>query len=135
MRRKKRIIALVAGVMMLMSAMAVYAQTVNYTITVNSTGTNQDNLSKKTLKNTDGDKYFYVTPTYFNTDNSSFFAFSQQYSGSASSQEIYVENGLDETRDGYYKNGYAPGNVNYYMQTRYGYSVTGTVNSRGRYTP
>lgn len=135
MKNKKKMVALIACICVLMSGMGVYAATVEYNITVNSAATNQDNLSKKVLKNTDGDLYFYVTPTYFNTNNASFWATSKQKGGSAVSRKIYVENGLNETRDGMYINNYAPGNVNYYMQTEYGYSSTGTVISKGRYTP
>lgn len=135
MKNKKKRVAIIACIGMLMSGMSAYAATVNYDITVNRTATYQDNLSKKVLKNTDGDLYFYVTPTYYDTDNASFWATSKQKNGSAISRKIYVENGVNETRDGMYIDNYAPGNVNYYMQTEYGYSSTGSVHSKGRYTP
>ncbi len=135
MRKLRRKIAAVVCICALMTGMTVFAATVEYNITVNSTETNQDNLSKKVLKNTDGDLYFYVTPTYFNTSDAAFFATSKQKYGSAESYSMYVENGLNETRRAEYKDDYAPGNTLYFMQTRYGYSATGTVNSIGRYTP
>ncbi|PXV96100.1 hypothetical protein C8E03_101733 [Lachnotalea glycerini] len=135
MRLKKMILGCGVLGMLLTVSIPIYADTVPYTITVNKSATNQDNLSKKVTKNTDGDKYFYVTPYTFNTNNAAFFAFSKQKSGSAESNEIYVENGIGETRDGKYKDDYAPGGKYYYMQTSYGYSKTGTVKSTGNYTP
>lgn len=118
-----------------MSGMTAFAETKDYTITVNSTATNQDNLSKRTMKNTDGDLYFYVTPWSFNTNNASFFAVSKELDGYAKSNTAYVENGIGETRRATYKDNYAPGGVYYFMEAQYGYSVTGTVISTGRYTP
>ena len=134
MRKKGKIFIVAMCVCMLMSGMTVFASTVKYTITVNKTATGQDNLSKKTYKDSNSAQYFCVTPTYFNTSNAAFFAFSQQKNGSACSSEIYVENGINEERTGYYS-GSAPCGVYYYMQTRYGYSSTGTVKSEGTYTP
>jgi len=114
--------------------MHVFADTVSYDITVNSTATNQDNLSKKVKKNTDGDNYFYVTPTYFDSGNASFWATSMEKYGDAYSERAYVENGINETRETRYATD-APGGVYYFMLTEYGYSATGSVNSKGRYTP
>ncbi len=131
MRKKILILTVIFAMFM---GVAVCADTVEYDITVNKTATQQDNLSYKVVKKDDGDNWFYVTPTYYDSDNAAFFARSYQYSGSVYSSLVYVENGLNETRDGEYKTT-APGNVYYYMQTSYGYSATGSVNSRGRYTP
>lgn len=135
MKLKKISLCFGVAAIILTTSVPVYADTVAYTITVNKTATDQDNLSKKVLKNTDGDKYFYVTPHTFNTKNAAFFAFSKQRSGNAQSNEIYVENGVGETRYGKYKKNNAPGGQYYYMQTSYGYSKTGTVKSTGNYTP
>lgn len=132
--KKRKLFAMVGALCVLLSGMTAFAATVDYNITVNSTATNQDNLSKKVKKNTDGDNYFYLTPTYFNTSNASFWATSMQKGGSAYSRKMYVENGINETREERYATS-APGNVYYYMKTDYGYSATGTVHSKGRYTP
>ena len=77
---------------------------------------------------------FDVTPTYFNTNNASFWARSNQLYGNVTSRNIYVENGLNECRYGKYTST-APTDVYYYMSTSYGYSSTGVVKSKGYYRP
>lgn len=104
-----------------------------YNITVNKTATDQDNLSKRCVRQeTIND--FEVTPTSFNTSNASFYAKSSQLYGDVRSYTIYVENGLNDTRYGNYTTD-AVENELYYMSTSYGYSSTGVVNSTGVYRP
>jgi|GEM_PF-2856515 len=131
---KKKIAFILSAAIIAASPLTCMAERITYNITVNSTATNQDNLSKKAVKKNDGDKYFYVRPTYYDSNNAAFFAESKQKNGNAHSYQIYVENGLDETRRGRYKTS-APGGVYYYMQTSYGYSRSGSVHSKGYYTP
>lgn len=135
MKNKMKIAVLMICVCVFMSGMTAFADSTQYTITVNSSGTNEDNISKRTIKNTSGYVQFCVTPSYFDTSNAGFFATSIQLYGTAKSSMIYVENGIGEPRYGSYINNNAPINQYYFMEAKYGYSSTGSVTSRGKYTP
>lgn len=131
MNKKTKMAALMVCVCVLAFGMNVFADSVEYNITVTSSGTNQDPISKRVVRTGCTRNEFYVEPTYFNTDNASFFARSIELYGTTASNETYVENG-DST--GTYDS--TPlCNVYYFMSTRYGYSSTGTVNSKGKFTP
>lgn len=118
MRNKMKIAVLMTCICLFTFGMNVLADNTSYTITVNSSGTNEDNKSKRTIKSTSGYAQFSVKPTYFDSDNAGFFATSIQLYGTATSKKIYVENGLNEKRYGSYVNNVAPSNEYYYMQAK-----------------
>lgn len=134
MRNKMKIAVLMVCVCVFMFGMNVFADSNPYRITVNSTKTDEDNMSKRTIRSIGEYSGFSVTPEYFDTNNAAFFAKSIQLFGTAESNTIYVENGIGETRYGIYITN-APYNEYYFMKAEYGYSPTGSVNSTGEYKP
>lgn len=136
MNKKKKIMALIACMCVIVSGTNVYAANIGsvaYNITVSKSASNDDYMSKRCIRTEDIND-FDVTPTYFNTNNASFWAKSNQLYGNVTSRDIYVENGLNECRYGNYTST-APTDVYYYMSTWYGYSATGVVKSKGYYRP
>lgn len=117
----------------------VRADTTQFTLTVNSTGYQQDNLSKRTLK-AGGAAYenkCYVRPTSYTgtgtvyvqsikLDNINIHSKNEIGLGSASVGNLRSE----------VYNTYAPSGSYYYLQGRFGASATGnTLGVMGNYTP
>ena len=132
MKNKIRMTILMICACTMMLGINAFAESTDYTITVTRSGANEDNISKRTLRTDCYINDFSVTPLTFNTNNASFWAKSIQLYGSVESEEIYVENGIGESRYGRYTTT-APCDVYYFMKARYGYSSTGIVKSTGVY--
>ena len=64
---KKRLIGILAGMMILANTLPVFAETIDFDVTVNDTKTNEDNYSRKATKagNPVYENSFYVTPKTF----------------------------------------------------------------------
>ncbi|GFI23863.1 hypothetical protein IMSAGC011_02653 [Lachnospiraceae bacterium] len=140
-KSKRKIIALGLCMMMLFSTgLLAHAQTTDFTLTVNSSGYQQDNLSKRTLKagGTDYENKCYVRATNFvgtgtvyvqsiKLTDTSIHSESEIALGSASSVNVRKDKAYNK---------YAPSGEYYYLQGRFGASASGnTLNVVGRYTP
>ena len=103
------------------------AETVTFDITYPT-----DPISKKVLKNTDGDNYFYVTPHYFSTNGTLHCVSYRLDNSNVRSNTLDItQSDLYKTRSAKYQTT-AAGGVYYYMRTAA--SVNG-LNVSGRYTP
>lgn len=139
---KKKVIALLIGVCCLsLGSIPVYADTVFFTLTIHhggSVGEPDDALSKKVLKNTDGDKKFWITQKSFDNsgnNNGKIKAFSQITGQSGKSKYcITLKKGKNNVLSSqYYGWNSVPGGIYYNIISEYG---GGSVNrATENYTP
>lgn len=140
LKTKKILATSLCMIMLISTGIIAHADTTDFTLTVNKSGYQQDNLSKRTEK-AGGSNYenkCYVRATGFTgtgtvyvqsiqIDNSAIHSQSEIALGSASS--VGVLKGMNY-------NQYAPSGKYYYLQGRFGASASGnTLNVVGRYTP
>ncbi|MDE7322428.1 MAG: hypothetical protein K2N73_06785 [Lachnospiraceae bacterium] len=127
-------------IMLLSTGILAHAETKEFTLTVNSSGYQQDNLSKRTLKagGSDYENRWYVRATGFvgtgtvyvqsiKLNDTSVHSNKEIALGSASSVGVRKDEAYNK---------YAPSGEYYYLQGRFGASASGdTLNVVGRYTP
>ena len=110
----------------------VYAQTVNFNITVGKKS-NPDPLSKRASKK-DGEQKFYVTATAFD-DIGSIRCTSKRVNGGVKSATITVKSSqVNKKKSGVYSAENAKAGEEYYMETTWN-SGPSKLNVKGRYTP
>lgn len=140
---KKRITAILASVCCLsVISVPVHADTVWFTLTLHhgggTVGEPDDALSKKVLKNTDGDTKFWITQHGFD-DNGYRGGYIKAYSqitGQNNLSKNYIKlcTANDEILQSVgYGWSYVPGGINYNINSEFG---SGTINrAQGNYTP
>lgn len=120
-------------------AMPVHAATSEFTLTVNNTGYNQDNLSKRTVKagGTNYENKAYVRANSFSGTGTIYVKSVKLEDTSIHTDEIALgsSSSVGELRKSSY-NKYAQSGKYYYLQGRFGASATGnSLTVVGRYTP
>ena len=90
-----------------------------------------DTLTRKVLKNTDGDQYFYVTPFYFSNRGTLNCLSTNYLDHSIYSYSVTIDSSdINRTASARYRT-YAPGDQNYFMSG----TSTVSLNVSGDYTP
>lgn len=136
--KKKFQLGLMIGGMLLfwgIGITSVYAQTSQFDITVNKNTTNADPLSMRTIKDADGDDYFYVKPTYFSSTGT--INVRSVYLNTPSIRSPYYNlssGGVNVTRSFYYGSN-VPDGVYYYLEGDYSSGTSNTMRVKGNYTP
>lgn len=114
-----------------------YAATSEFTLTVTRSGSNEDNMSKRTLK-AGGDRwenYFYVTSTsYAGTTGTIKVKSIKLYDTTLESEPIRFGTAKLKTDKERYKR-YAPSGEYYYLKGEFVASTGNVVKMLGRYTP
>lgn len=129
---KKIVIGTMACACLMTTTVPVYAQTVNFNITVGKTSS-PDPLSKRASKK-DGEQKFYVTATAFD-DIGSIRCTSKRIGGGVKSATITVKSSqINKKRSGVYSARNAKAGEKYYMDTTWN-SGPSKLNVKGRYTP
>ena len=135
----KKVLVIGTCMMMLMSTTLVsQAATSNFTLTVTTSGQNQDTLSKRTVK--DGGSSYenkcYVRPTGFRGTGTVGVKSIQLNNSAISSSEISLgsASSVNQLRSASY-NRYAASGKYYYLKARLRGASTSSVNVTGRYTP
>ena len=137
----KKLLALgLCMITLLSTGILAHAETKDFTLTVNNTGYQQDNLSKRTLK-AGGSAYenkCYVRATSFHGTGTVYVqSIKLNDTGIHSKEEIALgsASSVNVRKDKEY-NKYAPSGEYYYLQGRFGASASGdTLKVVGRYTP
>jgi hypothetical protein len=111
------------------------ADTIDFNVTVNKSTTNEDPLSKKVTKSTDGDTYFYVTPSYFSSTGNIKVRSINKSTPSIRSSYYSVSSGSINVTNKHAYGVSAPGNVYYYMEADFQSGSASKLNVKGRYTP
>lgn len=135
---KKRIVrfmALCFCCCMLFTGVSAKADTIDFDVTVNKSTTNVDPLSRKALKNTDGDNYFYVRPTYFSATGNIKVRSVNHTSPSIRSKYYTISSGSVNVVKKYAYGSNVPGGQNYYMESDFGAATISTMRMKGKYTP
>lgn len=137
-RKIKSIICLMAiCVCMLGTTLVAHADTSNFTLTVTRNGTNEDNMSKRTLKD-GGSSYenkFYCTSTsYAGTTGTISVKSVKLYDTDVESNSINFGTAALKSANANYKS-YARSGDYYYLKGRFVASTGSTVKMLGRYTP
>lgn len=130
---KKVICAALAAITIGCTAVPASAGTIEFTVTVGGTGT-QDPLSKKELKSNDGDKYAYFTGKTFSTTGNSIKVKSYKKSDTSvhTTSYVYLSSGNIGTTFKRLYNTTAEGNTYYYMKAE---AAAGRVKVTGNYCP
>lgn len=121
------------------AVMPVYAATSDFTLTVNSTGYNQDNISKRTIKagGSDYENKAYVRANSFSGTGTIYVKSVKLEDDSIYTNEIALgsASSVGVLKSESY-NKYAASGEYYFLQGRFGGSATGnSLTVVGRYTP
>lgn len=139
----KRMTGILAAVTLMVGSvgftMPVHAATTDFTLTVNNTGYNQDNLSKRTVKagGSDYENKAYVRANSFSGTGTIYVKSIKLEDTSIYTGEIALgsASSVGVLKNASY-NKYAQSGKYYYLQGRFGASATGnSLTVVGRYTP
>lgn len=133
---KKRLIGILAGMMILANSTTAFAETMDFIVTVNKEQSNEDNYSKKTWK-AGGAQYenrFYVTPKEFLIRDKVNVYSRQVNSPQYSSYARQLIPGKENVTVSNPYLGDAPAGEYYRLHAYFG-GTTGSACVRGRYTP
>lgn len=135
---KKLVCTMALAVFVIGTGVVAYAETSAFTLTVNNTGYNQDNISKRTLK-AGGSAYeniCYVRATGFNGTGTVYVKSVKLNDSSIRSSEIALgsASSVNVLKNATY-NQYAPSGEYYFLQGRFGASTGSSITVVGNYTP
>lgn len=133
---KKRLIGILAGMMILANSTTAFAETIDFIVTVNKEQSNEDNYSKKAAK-AGGSLYenrFYVTPkTFLIRDNVNVYSRQEDDPACTSYARQLIPGQENVTVSNPYLSN-APAGKYYRLHAYFGGSI-GSASVRGRYTP
>lgn len=134
---KKRLIGILAGMMILANTLPVFAETIDFDVTVNDTKTNEDNYSRKATKagNPVYENRFYVTPKTFLIRNPVNVYSKQEAYPYCSSYARHLAPGTENVTVSNPYTGDAPANKIYRLHAYYGGTKAGSARLKGKYTP
>ncbi len=133
----KKILGLVcAAIMLLGNAGMVQAATNSFNIRVTDNGANQDNISRRTVKD-NGTYIWYVNPSSFSQSGGKIDLCSRQLNNTAVKSPFYLVSDMDIGENLPLQYGRSvPNNVDYYMEGRFNVNCPGReLTVTGHYTP
>ena len=133
---KKRLIGILAGMMILANSTTAFAETIDFIVTVNKEQYNEDNYSRKAAKAGGSlhENRFYVTPKEFLTRNNVNVYSRQEEDPSCTSYARQLIPGKENITVSNPYLGDAPAGKYYRLRAYFG-GTSGSACVRGRYTP